>query len=144
MARGMNLYTHRAPGDDGIVALHTESDLERYCYYVAGTVGHLLTDLFAHEMGVELASPLGVTLRDRAEGFASGLQLTNILKDVTDDFARGVSFVPRNECVRRGFGVADLLEPAVRADAHAAVAPLFDLARRRLDDALEYSLTIPA
>ncbi len=26
MARGMNLYTHRAPGEDGIVALHTESD----------------------------------------------------------------------------------------------------------------------
>src|SRR5262249_25064627 len=46
MARGMALYAHREPGADGIVALYTQSDLERYCYFVAGTVGHLLTDLF--------------------------------------------------------------------------------------------------
>lgn len=144
MARGMSLYTHRAPGDDGIAALFTTNDLERYCYYVAGTVGHLLTDLFAHEMGVELESPLGVALRDRAEGFATGLQLTNILKDVTDDYARNVSFVPRSECARQGLPVARLLEPASRAAAHAAAMPLFELARTRLDDALEYALTIPA
>ncbi len=144
MARGMSLYSHREAGECGVAALHTVSDLERYCYYVAGTVGHLLTDLFVHEIGADPEGPLTVSLRDRAEGFASGLQLTNILKDVTDDFARGVSFVPQNECARHGFGVDRLLDPAVRERAHAAVAPLFDLARRRLDDALEYSLTIPA
>lgn len=144
MARGMSLYSHREAGEGGVAALHTVSDLERYCYYVAGTVGHLLTDLFVHEIGADPEGALGVSLRDRAEGFASGLQLTNILKDVTDDFARGVSFVPQNECARHGFGVDRLLDPAVRERAHAAVAPLFDLARRRLDDALEYSLAIPA
>lgn len=144
MARGMSLYSHRAPGEDGVAALYTTGDLERYCYYVAGTVGHLLTDLFVHDMGADPEGPLAVSMRDRAEGFASGLQLTNILKDVTDDFARGVSFVPRNECARHGFGVARLLDPAVRSQAHAAVAPLFDLARRHLDEALEYSLAIPA
>jgi farnesyl-diphosphate farnesyltransferase len=95
-------------------------------------------------MGESAESPLGVALRDHAEGFASGLQLTNILKDVTDDFARGVSFVPRNECARHGFPVSRLIEHGVRKEAHAAVAPLFDVARRRLDDALEYSLAIPA
>jgi phytoene/squalene synthetase/2-polyprenyl-6-methoxyphenol hydroxylase-like FAD-dependent oxidoreductase len=144
MARGMSLYTHRPAGDDGIAALHTVSDLERYCFYVAGTVGHLLTDLFVHEMGVDPNGELGVLLRDRAEGFATGLQLTNILKDVTDDLARGVSFVPRNECARRGLPMASLLDPARRDAAHAAVAPLFELARARLDEALEYALTIPA
>lgn len=144
MARGMTLYAHRAPGDDGVAALHTTSDLERYCYYVAGTVGHLLTDLFAHEMGMELESPTAIVLRDRAEGFATGLQLTNILKDVTDDFARGASFIPRTECARQGFSVAHLLEPSVRKQAHAAAAPIFDLARSRLDEGLEYSLAIPA
>src|SRR5690606_33710995 len=144
MARGMSLYTHRAPGEDGVAALYTATDLERYCYYVAGTVGHLLTDLFAHEMGMELESPHVIALRDRAEGFAMGLQLTNILKDVTDDFARGVSFIPRYECARQGFSVSRLTDPEVRAQAHAAASPIFDIARARLDDALEYSLAIPA
>jgi farnesyl-diphosphate farnesyltransferase len=83
-------------------------------------------------------------MRDRSESFATGLQLTNILKDVTDDLSRGVSFVPRNECLRHDMSVADLAEPRLRARAHAAVAPIFDLARHRLDEALEYSLTIPA
>jgi squalene monooxygenase len=143
MARGMSLYTHRAPGDDGIAALHTTADLDRYCYYVAGTVGHLLTDLFAHEIGVEETSPLAIAMRDKAEAFAMGLQLTNILKDVTDDLSRNVSFVPRIECARHGFAPARLGDPAVREQAHAAVAPIFDIARTKLDDALEYSLTIP-
>ncbi len=33
-------------GGSTIHALATVDDLERYCYYVAGTVGHLLTGLF--------------------------------------------------------------------------------------------------
>ncbi len=144
MARGMNLYRHREAGADGVIAIHTIPDLERYCFYVAGTVGHLLTDLFAHDLGEDPHGPLGLRLRDHAEGFATGLQLTNILKDVTDDLARGVSFIPRSECARHGFDVAAMTDPVNRAQAHAAVAPLFDLAKARLDEALEYSLTIPA
>src|SRR5690606_36097940 len=89
MARGMSLYAHRRKGDDGFVALHTTSDLDRYCYYVAGTVGHLLTDLFTDAIGADAA--LELRLREDAEAFASGLQLVNILKDVTDDRARGWS-----------------------------------------------------
>lgn len=143
MSRGMNLYGHRRPGPDGVAALHTVSDLERYCYYVAGTVGHLLTDLFVAAIDEDPEGPIGVAMRDHAEGFASGLQLTNILKDVTDDLARGVSFVPRSECARHGLLVADLVEPTLRERAHAAVAPLFDLARERLDEALEYTLLVP-
>jgi farnesyl-diphosphate farnesyltransferase len=139
----MNLYTHRKPGADGVTALHTVSDLERYCYYVAGTVGHLLTDLFVDAIGLEPDGPRALALSDHAEGFATGLQLTNILKDVTDDLARGVTFVPRSECARRGFAPAQLADLEVRAQAHAAVAPLFDVARSRLDSALEYSLAIP-
>mgnify|MGYP000571954385 CR=1 FL=1 len=60
-------------------------DLERYCYYVAGTVGHLLTDLFVDSIGEDPEGAIAIAMRDHAEGFATGLQLTNILKDVTDD-----------------------------------------------------------
>ncbi len=144
MARGMSLYTKRRPAEDGIVAVHTVGDLERYCYYVAGTVGHLLTDLFVDYLGEDPEGAVAIALRDHAEGFATGLQLTNILKDVTDDLARGVSYVPRVECARQGVAVAALADPRHRRRAHAAVAPVFGVARARLDSALEYTLLIPA
>src|SRR5208282_2616372 len=72
MARGMALYVFRQPGADGIVALETVPDLERYCYFVAGTVGHLLTDLFLEEMGSDADSEIALTLRVHAEQFGMG------------------------------------------------------------------------
>jgi phytoene/squalene synthetase/2-polyprenyl-6-methoxyphenol hydroxylase-like FAD-dependent oxidoreductase len=148
MTRGMDLYTRRTAGDDGFTALYTVSDLDRYCYYVAGTVGHMLTELFVDEMragGMDERSARALEHRLRAdcEAFAEGLQLVNILKDVTDDRARGVSFVPRTAASAVGLEIADLVAPENRARAHAAVGPLFDLARERLDGALRYALSIP-
>jgi squalene monooxygenase len=143
MARGMSLYTHREPGSDGFVALYTVEDLERYCYYVAGTVGHMLTELFAECMGDQLDPRTLADLRANAEAFGAGLQLVNILKDVTDDRARRWSFVPRAACERAGIGIDNLTDQDVRDRAHYAVAPLFDLARQKLDQALVYALSIP-
>ena len=148
MARGMDLYTRRKPADDGFLALYTVSDLDRYCYYVAGTVGHMLTELFVDEMragGMDdrSATALERRLREDAENFAEGLQLVNILKDVTDDRARHVSFVPRTSVAAVGLEMSELVLPEHRRRAHAAVGPLFDLARERLDGALRYALAIP-
>ena len=41
MCRGMAEFAGRQTR-----SLQTEDELDRYCYYVAGTVGHLLTALF--------------------------------------------------------------------------------------------------
>ncbi len=143
MARGMDLYTRRRPGPDGWYALHTVEDLDRYCYYVAGTVGHLLTDLFIESTGIDPRSEHALSLREDAESFAEGLQMVNILKDVTDDRERLVSFVPRTSMQREGLEPSTLVDREVRARAHAAVAPLFDRAEAHLDRALRYALAIP-
>jgi phytoene/squalene synthetase/2-polyprenyl-6-methoxyphenol hydroxylase-like FAD-dependent oxidoreductase len=143
MARGMSLYTHREPGPDGFVALYTTEDLERYCYYVAGTVGHMLTELFIDAMPEKLDDETMADLRHNAESFGAGLQLVNILKDVTDDRARRWSFIPRAACERAGIRIDNLVDPMLRDQAHFAVSPLLDLAREKLDRALEYALSIP-
>ncbi len=143
MSRGMSLYTHRQPGEDGFIALYTTEDLERYCYYVAGTVGHMLTELFAVHMGDALDPKTAAELRVHAESFGAGLQLVNILKDVTDDRERHWSFVPRAACEMQGIGIHNLTELGVRDRAHRAVAPLFEIAKDKLDRALIYALTIP-
>ncbi|MEM7433667.1 MAG: squalene/phytoene synthase family protein [Myxococcota bacterium] len=144
MAHGMEIYSHRRADADGVVAPTTSDDLQRYCYFVAGTVGHMLTELFLAEMGTSPESELSAALYEHAEAFGTGLQLVNILKDITDDMQRGWSFVPRSLCRKQGLRSRDLLDPDQLAAAHRAVFPMFHLARTKLDSALEYALTIPA
>lgn len=144
MAEGMRLYSRRPPGRDGLVSLYSISDLERYCYFVAGTVGHLITDLFVSFFPEEVRLHLEPKLREHCESFGLGLQMVNILKDVTDDLSRGWSYLPRSLCRAHGIEPADVTHPAYRARAHAAVEPLFRRAAEHLDAALTYTLAIPA
>jgi farnesyl-diphosphate farnesyltransferase len=67
--------------------IHTESDLDRYTFGVAGAVGLLLSDLWAWYDGTQ-------TNRAQALGFGRSLQAVNILRNHTDDLARGVDFFP--------------------------------------------------
>jgi phytoene/squalene synthetase len=142
MANGMRLYCRRdRPG--ALTAVCTVSDLERYCYFVAGTVGHLITDLFSTFMG-ESGSVLEPELRARCESFGIGLQMVNILKDVTDDFARDRCYVPSQLCRSEGFSVENLLASEHRPKAHRALALVFERASEHLGKAFEYVLLIPA
>ena len=143
MARGMQIYSHRSADRDGIIAPSTSDDLQRYCYFVAGTVGQMLTELFISEMGLEADSAGARRLADHAEAFGTGLQLVNILKDITDDLHRGWSFVPRSLCRAQGLRHQELTDPSRRPAAHRAVIPLFDLTRANLDRALNYALAVP-
>lgn len=67
--------------------IHTEADLDRYTFGVAGAVGLLLSDLWAWYDGTE-------TNRTHAIAFGRGLQAVNILRNHTEDLARGVEFFP--------------------------------------------------
>ncbi|HEY0322032.1 MAG TPA: phytoene/squalene synthase family protein [Pyrinomonadaceae bacterium] len=67
--------------------IHTEADLDCYTFSVAGTVGLLLSDLWAWYDGTP-------THRGRAIGFGRGLQAVNILRNRAEDLARGVNFFP--------------------------------------------------
>lgn len=64
--------------------VNTESDLNRYTFSVAGTVGLLLSDLWAWYDGTQ-------TNRTHAIGFGRGLQAVNILRNYPQDRTRGVN-----------------------------------------------------
>jgi len=81
-------------GDAGPVDLQTWSELDLYCYRVAGTVGLMMMRVFGLED--ESAEP-------RALDLGRGMQLTNILRDVAEDAAAGRIYLPDEE--RRNFGV---------------------------------------
>jgi farnesyl-diphosphate farnesyltransferase len=69
-------------------------EMTAYCYYVAGVVGEMLTDLFC------LHCPELKQHRERLMGlavsFGQGLQMTNILKDIWDDRHADTCWLPRS------------------------------------------------
>lgn len=116
--------------------LDSVAELERYCYYVAGTVGHLLTRLFILH-GRRLPSARTDRLWALSTRFALGLQVTNIVQDVAADAERGVGFVP-HELLAPGQGDAGCPRPTP-----PALNALVELALARLWDAIDYCACIP-
>jgi farnesyl-diphosphate farnesyltransferase len=91
MASGMAVYPPPAGGSPPARVCSDLQDLEAYCHVVAGTVGCLLSRLFAQELGPEWMTPERM---ERGRRFGLGLQLTNVLKDHEADGERGVAYIP--------------------------------------------------
>jgi farnesyl-diphosphate farnesyltransferase len=141
MGEGM-AATVRRERDGTVLQLETFGDLERYCYYVAGTVGHLLTNLFVLDRA-SIDRDVRIRLDARAVSFGLGLQVTNIVKNVTDDIARGVAYVPRVLFEQAGIELETLAGAPADPRGRAIVAGLVQHALGWLDDALEYTLALP-
>ncbi|HET8650317.1 MAG TPA: phytoene/squalene synthase family protein [Gemmatimonadales bacterium] len=142
MCDGMAQFAEgTAAGPGRFRALPDLESLDRYCYYVAGTVGHLLTRLF--RIRFPAGHPAGERLEGLATSFGLGLQLTNIIKDVAADRRRGWSFVPRDLCQLSGISPEELCDPQRRAEGRQVMTTLIDRARTHLDDAITYCTLLP-
>ena len=88
----------------------TYCDLRGYCYKVASTVGLICIEIFGYQ---------NPGTRQYAEELGLALQLTNILRDVPADLARGRLYIPLDELAAHGVTEAMLragqLTPAVSA-----------------------------
>ena len=73
----------------------TRKDLEEYCYYVAGSVGLMLLPLLT-ERPADIVVP--------AKKLGEAMQLTNILRDVGEDYQMGRIYLTKEDMTR--FGVA--------------------------------------
>ena len=76
----------------GVKVLARLSDYDHYCYIVAGTVGHMATELVTYRYDINGA--VGDSLRATSEACGRALQKTNILKDFAEDLERGVCYLP--------------------------------------------------
>lgn len=140
MSGGMRAYSQRADAEGGLRILDLP-DLERYCHYVAGTVGLLLTDLFLHACPV--APAVRAQLEARAARFGLGLQFVNILKDVAEDAERGDCLLPATSANEHGVDLGSLFEPNQRHRALALCRFLSRRAREHLEAAEQYTLLWP-
>jgi phytoene synthase len=108
----------------------TFEELLAYCSRVASAVGLATIEIFGYR---------NPATREYARELGLALQLTNILRDVTPDAARGRIYVPLDELAR--FGVSELrfLEAARTGQRSASITALLalqgDRARRSHDRA---------
>lgn len=110
MIAGQRMDLHRS-------RYETFSDLELYCYRVAGTVGLMSTTV----MGVDASqytAPWHCPQLQQApvkEAIALGIanQLTNILRDVGEDARRGRIYLPLEDLARFDYTEADLMKGVI-------------------------------
>jgi farnesyl-diphosphate farnesyltransferase len=148
MSRGMREYAARADGSATGLRLTDLADLERYCGFVAGTVGGLLTSLFLTTIPAHASWKISEAERrgwlyPRAARFGLGLQLVNVLKDVASDFDRGACYLPESIAEKHGVSLARLLDAEGRERASGAIREIAAVARAHLDVAAEYTLAWP-
>jgi len=137
MCHGMHHFQQTA----SVAGLARSSDLDSYCYYVAGVVGEMLTELFCcHSPAVAAQRN---ALQELSASFAEALQLTNIIKDFWEDRSRGACWFPRDLFARHGVELAEVSPQ--RSDAHfqAGVRELVAVAHGHLRNALAYALLLP-
>jgi farnesyl-diphosphate farnesyltransferase len=138
MSHGMHQFQRTA----SLAGVPTMADMDSYCYYVAGVVGEMLTELFCSwspdiERQRERMMALGLS-------FAQGLQMTNILKDQWEDRERGACWLPQDVFTRHGIELAHLTPQERGAGYEAALLELVGVAHAHLRNALCYTLLIPA
>lgn len=140
MSRGMGQFG-RSRSRRG---LSDVAELERYCYFVAGVVGEMLTELFcSHSPQIDARRN---EFEARAVNFGLGLQMTNILKDIWDDYEDGVCWLPREVFASHGYDLSEL-QPNHNGNGAAFAASmqhLVGIAHAHLREALEYTLAIPS
>lgn len=76
----------------GVEILREQADYDGYCYYVAGTVGIMASELIIRQYG--LSEAVAEILNSHAEACGRSLQKTNIVKDFAEDLTRGICYLP--------------------------------------------------
>jgi len=79
----------------------TFSDLREYCYRAASAVGLICIEIFGYE---------SARTREYAVNLGLALQLTNILRDLKEDIARGRIYIPIEDLERFGYSERELRE----------------------------------
>jgi phytoene synthase len=85
--------------DQGRVRIATWEELETYCYHVASVVGLIMVHVLA-EPSPELLKPAG--------DLGTAMQLTNILRDLREDWQRDRLYLPFDELEKFGLNTEDI------------------------------------
>ena len=137
MADGMSRYQEANVAN----GLKDQRDMDSYCYYVAGVVGEMLTELFCDYSGA--IDENHDELMQLAVSFGQGLQMTNILKDIWDDQKRNMCWLPQSVLESYGVNLGGGAPLQNNKEFRQALGHLVGVARMHLGNALRYTLLLP-
>lgn len=102
-------------------------DLALYCYRVASVVGLIAVEIFGYKdrKTLKYAHDLGMAF-----------QLTNILRDIGEDAARGRIYIPRDEMIAHGVSEEDITKGRMTEGMAALLRDQACRARRYYEQAL--------
>jgi phytoene synthase len=106
----------------------TFRDLYEYCYRVAGVVGLMCIEIFGYR---------NPKAKDYAINLGVALQLTNIMRDVRTDAARGRIYLPQEELARFGCREQELLQGCYTPAFLAVMGCMGTCARQYFQNARE-------
>lgn len=141
MAHGMEKILNPAENNmfvsrQGVQLPTTEAGYDLYCYYVAGTVGHMITDLAI--LHYDLPEDVAARLDKNSQSSGRALQKTNIVKDFAEDLKRDVCYLP-DEWLREVDYQPLSLRGASPDWKHMVLANVLN----ELEDSVNYILDLP-
>lgn len=115
IVRGQLLDIRRFPVDGQVRALQTAAELDDYTYLVAGCVGEFWTRVSASELQEDFAgsTPLDQMV-EWGIRYGKGLQLVNILRDVSKDIRMGRCYFPAEELAAHGLTLEEVSRDPAR------------------------------
>lgn len=144
LIQGMQSELRLFPGESEgrLAALESRADLDRHTYYAAGCVGEFWTEMAMAHCPAFRAWDADVMKR-RGVRFGQGLQMTNVLRDLAQDFRIGRCYLPRQDLEALGLRPADLLDPAAIERLRPLLRELLALTLAYYAEGWTYTLAIP-
>ncbi|MFQ5657820.1 MAG: phytoene/squalene synthase family protein [Candidatus Methylomirabilales bacterium] len=138
----MDLSTFPSEEEGRLIALHTRDDLDRYTYFVAGCVGEFWTEIhMAHRPSLKDWD--AADTKKRGVQFGKGLQMTNILRDLSRDLRLGRCYLPQEDLETIGLAPQDLLDPRSVGRLKPLLEDLLRLTLSYYQEGWTYTLAIP-
>ena len=122
--------------------LNSMKELDEYTYYVAGTVGHLLTSLFTY-FSKKITPAVSKKLEVFSESFGKGLQMVNIIRDMAVDLKRGQSYIPDEILRKYELTRQSIFDVQNSENSELLFDELIQTTVNHLDKALVYVVNIP-
>ncbi|MEK6854590.1 MAG: squalene/phytoene synthase family protein [Nanoarchaeota archaeon] len=118
--------------------LTLESELQTYCYYVAGSIGEFFTEL------VNITDKQNLNSQ-KAKYFGEFLQLTNIIADIKKDSSEGRIYFPSLLCPSnlKGKKLVTSKEPEAGRARSLIFKDMISLVKNNFTYSIEYVASIP-
>ena len=144
ITQGMQMDLTMFPGEEEgqLVALKTRDDLDSYTYYVAGCVGEFWTEMhMAHHPSLKDWDV--AEMKKRGVRFGKGLQMTNILRDLSKDLRLGRCYLPQEDLETLGLAPSDLLDRQAIDRVRPLLHRLLEVTLAHYREGWNYTLAIP-